>query len=256
MKKAIMITVTLVALAVAATIVAKQSVPQVKDSYFDPDTDKLRQLPADLVLVRPTHFPRFSSKTRHIADDEIVTRTLGRNVLLQDVIAEAWDCNPSRVVLHADAPKGGFDFLVTTTSNTREHLQTAIQKQLGYVAHRETRNTEVWVLKMENENSPGLTTSPDNEKSDIAVKERKLHFTHQPLRVVLDGLSQGLKQPVIDQTSLTNFYDFSTVWSPEIQQRMHSGAFDLEGVKKVLASWGLRLEPDTQLLDMFVVEKR
>jgi uncharacterized protein (TIGR03435 family) len=59
----------------------------------------------------------------------------------------------------------------------------------------------------------------------------------------------------VDQTGLDQSYNFSVPWTPEIQQRMQTGAFDPEGVKKVLASLGFGLELDTQPLDMYVVEK-
>ena len=111
------------------------------------------------------------------------------------------------------------------------------------------------VLKVENANLPGLTVSSDDEKGNAIYKDGKLHFKHQQLSVILAGLSEGLKQPVLDQTGLTNFYDFSVVWSADIQQRMRDGSFEVDGVKKVLAGWGLPLEPDTELMEMVVVEK-
>jgi uncharacterized protein (TIGR03435 family) len=242
---------------VAVAMVVKWQFPQVKDSFFDPDTDKLRLLPANLVVVRPTHFPHSTSKIRHVHDDdgEPITRTLGRDVSLRDAIAEAYDCNPARVVLPPDAPEGGFDFLVTTTADTREHLQAAIAKKLDYAAHRETRDTDVLVLKVEDSNLPGLTVSADGEKADAVYKDGKLYFKHQQLSVMLGGLSEGLKQPVLDQTGLTNCYDFSVVWNPAIQQKMQNGTFNADSVQKVLGGWGLRLEPDTAPVEMFVVEK-
>ena len=110
----------LAVLAIAVTIAVKHQ-PAVKDSYFDPDTDKLRLLPNNLIVARPTHFPKSRAKMRHVHEDsESITRTLGRNVSLRDVIAEAYDCNPARVILPADAPKGGFDFLVTTGVTARD----------------------------------------------------------------------------------------------------------------------------------------
>jgi uncharacterized protein (TIGR03435 family) len=242
--------------AVAVAMVVKHQFPQVKDSYFDPDTDKLRQLPANLAVVRPTHFPKSSAKMRHVHENsESVTRTLGRNVPLRDAIAEAYDCNPSRVVLPADAPKGGFDFLVTTGNSAQDDLRKAIEKKLGYAAHRETRDVDVWGLKVQDPNLPGLTVSPAGELADEKIKDGKLYLTHQSLSSILDGLSQGLNEPVVDETGLTNYYDFSVTWNDEIQKRMQTGAFDLEGVKKVLAGWGLRLEQDNQPIDVFVVEK-
>src|SRR5262249_7565263 len=140
MKKTMVILGAVVLASLAVAMVVKLRSPQIKDSYFDPDTDKLRVLPLNLVGLRPTHFPNSSAKVRHVHDatHEFITRTLGRAVPLRDAIAEAWDCNPVRVVLPPEAPKGNFDFLVTTESDARQRLQRAIQKQLGYKVHRET----------------------------------------------------------------------------------------------------------------------
>jgi uncharacterized protein (TIGR03435 family) len=246
--------ILLAAIALAADL--KLSSP-VKDSYFDPDTDKLRELPANLVVVRPTHFPNSSPKIRHIHDEDgnSVTRTLGRDVSLRETIAEAYDCNPMSVALPVGAPQGGFDFLVTTGSDARERLQSAIRDQLGYAVRHETRNVDVLLLKMDESHVPDLTISSDDEKPDATREDGKLHFKHQQLSVLLNGLSAGLRQPVVDRTGLTNYYDFSVPWNPDIEKAMHEGAFDPQGVKKVLAAWGLRLEPDTAPLEMFVVEK-
>jgi len=246
--------VLLTAIALAADM--KQS-SAVKDSYFDPDTDKLRELPANLVIVRPTHFPESAPKIRHVHGEEgnSVTRTLGRDVSFRETIAEAYDCNPMRVALPAGAPTGGFDFLATTGSNAREDLQAAIREQLGYTVRRETQNVDVLLLKTEGSHLHNITASSDDEKPDATYEDGKLHFKHQQLSVILNGLSAGLRQPVLDRTGLTNYYDFSVPWNPDIEQSMHEGTFDPEGVKKLLASWGLRLERDTVPLEMFVVEK-
>ncbi len=252
-----MVTVALLTLAtVAAALVVKQQFsPSAKDAWFEPDTDKLRLVPEGIVLIRSTHFPHNSGKIRHIHEEEILARTLGRNVTLREIIAEAYDCNPSRVVLPSDAPKGDFDFLVTAPGDAREHLQTVLAKKLGYAAHRETQDADLLILKIENPRLPGLAVSPRNENPDLKVADGKLYFKHQPLSLMLDGLQAGLSQPILDQTGLTNFYDFSVVWNERIEKKMKTGAFDFDGVKKVLSEWGLGLEPDTAPLDMFVVKK-
>jgi uncharacterized protein (TIGR03435 family) len=254
-KTMIMAGIGLVMTAAAVMVVKGQFFPAVKDSYFTPDSDKLRQVPAGIVVVRPTHFSSSAHDgIRHVHDGDSLARTVGHDVLLRDVMAEAYDCSPARVVLPPDAPKDGFDFLVTV-GKTREHLRTAIQKQLGFTAHRETRETDVLMLTVANPGLPGLTISAADEESDTDFKDGKLYFKHQPLSVMFKGLEAGLTLPVQDQTGLTNYYDFSVVWNPDIQKRMQAGAFNLDGVKRVLAGWGLRLEPDTASLDMFIVEK-
>jgi uncharacterized protein (TIGR03435 family) len=255
MKKTAMAAVGIAILAGAA-IVVKHSL-RVKDAYFDAETNRLRQVPADLIVVRTTHFPNSLAKVCEIHDGNggAVTRAVGRNVRLQDVIGEAWDCNPARVVLPLEAPKGGFDFLVTKTGDARAQLQTAVRRNLGYSAHAEARDTEVWILKVENSALPGLTFSPDNESAGADVRDGKLYLRHQRLSVILNGLSQGLNRPVVDKTGLDKFYNFSVPWNPEVQKRMQGGAFSLDGVKKVLSGLGIALEPDTESQEMYVVEK-
>ena len=56
-----------------------------------------------------------------------------------------WD----RLVLPADAPQGRYDLLLTLTDNSREVLRQEIQRQLGLVAHREPRMTDVLLLEMD-----------------------------------------------------------------------------------------------------------
>lgn len=245
-----------VILAVAVVVTVKLSSP-VKESYFNPDTGPLRQVPGDLAVVQPTKFPTAAAKVCEIRDGngETVTRAVGQNVRLQDVIAEAWDCNPARVALPPGATTGRYDFLVTKAPDARKQLQTAVLKDLGYSAHKETRDTEVWVLRVENSALPGLSVSPDSEPAGGSVHGGNLYLKHQRLSVILDGLSRGLNRPVIDKTGLDKFYNFSVPWNPLIQQKMQNGVFSVDGVKKVLASLGIALEPGTESQNMYVVER-
>ena len=256
MKKTLTITIGLALLAaIAAAIIVEQPFSRVKDSYFTPDTDKLRQVPANLLVIRPTHFPHAYGKIRHYHEDEELARTVGQNVSFQMMMAEAYDCDFAQVVLPPGAPKSNFDFLVTRPGHVRRQLRTAIQKQLGYIAHRETQDTDALVLQVINPALPGLTPSADDENSDVNYKGGKLYFTHKQLDYIVDGLEQGLDKPILDQTGLTNYYDFSVAWNANVEKRMQDGSFSLDGTKKVLASWGLGLEATNTPLEMCVVEK-
>ena len=75
------------------------------------------------------------------------------------------------------------------------------------------------------------------------------------LAVVKENLEQILKTPVVDKTGLTNFYDFSLIWDAQTAKQIQSGTLDIETGKNILAEWGLGLEPDTETIDMLVVEK-
>jgi uncharacterized protein (TIGR03435 family) len=239
----------------AAAIVKLEVSPTLKDSYFEPDSDKLRQVPANIVVVRKTHFPNTYGKIRHVHDGDSLARTVGHDVILRDLIAEAYDCEPGQVVLPPDATHDQFDFLVTMPGHTREHLRQAISKTLGYTAHTETRDTDVFKLKVTDASLPGLVVSPNSEDSDVQFKDGKLFFTHKTMDYILHGLQDGLARPVIDETGLTNSYNFSLAWNQKVMQAMQDGAFNLDRVQTVLHGWGLTLEPATQTMDMVIVEK-
>jgi uncharacterized protein (TIGR03435 family) len=239
-----------------AAVVKLHYFPMVKDSYFKPDFDNLRKVPAGITAVRRTHDTRsIGDSIRNLEEGDTLLRAVGRGVTFRDLIAEAYECKPGRVMLPADAPKGGFDFLVTTGSEPREHLQSAVRKQLGYVGRRETREVDVLKLEVDNPSLPGLTVSPEGEDETIQYNAGKLYFRHKNLKLLLGGLEDGLAMPVLDKTGLTGRYNFSIVWNQTVQEHMQKGTFDLNGVKKVLKELGLRLEPGTESLDMVVVEK-
>lgn len=167
----------------------------------------------------------------------------------------AYSYNPGRIALPVGAPKVNYDFLVTVPEDPQAHLQSAIRRKLGYIAQPETRDTPVLALKIENPNSPGLKVSPDSEKENTNVKNGRLYFTHTHLATVTDGLEGILKTPVVDKTDLTDYYDFSLVWDTKTAQQIQNGTLDNETDRKILAEWGLGLEPDTASIEMLVVKK-
>jgi uncharacterized protein (TIGR03435 family) len=59
------------------------------------------------------------------------------------------------------------------------------------------------------------------------------------------SLQNRLSQPTVDETGLTNFYDF----------RWNFQSSDRSTIDKQLAALGLGLEPTNQMLNMLVVEK-
>jgi len=247
-------------LVLVAAVVAVKMIffPSVNDKFFQINPAKLRQVPAGLVVVRPTHFPDSPQKSSPPGIMETSVKgaqwMVGRNVPFQQVIAMAYSYNPGRIALPSDAPKGNFDFLVTVPKDPQARLQSAIRRKLGYTAETETRDTPVLALKVEDPNSPGLKGSLDSEKENTNVKNGRLYFTHTKLSMVTDGLEGILKTPVVDKTGLTNFYDFSLIWDTKTAQQIQNNTLDNETGRKILAEWGLGLEPDTASIEMLVVK--
>jgi uncharacterized protein (TIGR03435 family) len=237
-----------------ATVVKSQSPSGAGAACFQPDEESLRQAPAGLEIVQPSHFPGNPGKIKLLHEGDSLARMVGRNVTFRDLVAEAYDCTPGRVILPPEAPTGGFDFLVTVSPKTRQHLRSALEKELGYTASSAMRDTGVFVLRVADPALPGLTASAAAD-SNIDYRDGKLYFTHQPVSLIVKGLEDGLTLPVLDQTGLTNNYDFSVTWREETTQAMRNGKFHLDGVRAVLQGWGLELTSEHASLEMFTVRK-
>jgi uncharacterized protein (TIGR03435 family) len=241
--------------ALAAATALKCQSTEIPDSYFEPDTAALHQVPGGLVVLRPTHFSDSYSQVRHYHENDSLARTVGHDVTLQQAIAEAYDCVPAQVVLPADAPQDRYDFLVTKPGHVRGQLRHLIESELHLVAHQETQDTDVFILKVSNPDLPGLTVSSADESEDINYKDGKLYFTHKPVSTIADGVSLGLNAPVMDQTGLTNAYDFTLNWNGDVEKKMENGQFSLDGTRNALAHWGFSLESTNTPMNMYIVTK-
>jgi len=241
-------------LALAMTPAAKAQLAAVTEGDFEPKLEILEHAPAGLAGVRPTHFPNTPGTVKQVQQGDALARMVGRNVTFRDLLAEAYDCEPGQLVLPPDAPAGGFDFLVTVSPNPRQQLRRSIKQQLGYEATAETRNTDVLRLTLQDPALPGMTNSMGAE-ADIRFVDGRPYFSHQPMSFLVRGLEDGLGTPIVDQTGLTNFYDFSVPWSKDTTQALRQGGFHLDGVQRVLNEWGLNLKPGTERLEMFTVTK-
>jgi uncharacterized protein (TIGR03435 family) len=243
-------------LSVLAVVVAVKLCffPSIKDEYFKSSYRQFQKVPGNLLVVRKTHFSfplsgtSFSSYVR-APSGEYVVRQMGRNVSLERVIATAYQCNPSQIVSPSDKPSGNFDFLVTVPDKNNERFKAAIQEKLGYTAHWEKRDAEVLLLETKMSDPPSLKESTA-VKGNIAFKNGKYEFIHMPIATVMGFLESGLKQPVLDRTGLTNFYDFSVDRGP-----VGPGGLDKKTIEKNLDELGLKLEPGNESVQMLVVEK-
>ena len=241
------------AVIVLAVVVKWLFFPSINEEYFKSDYREFQKVPDNLLVVRPTHFSLpshgtiFSSYTRS-PSGQYVVRQMGRNVSLERVMALAYQCNPSQIIPPATKPPGNFDFLVTVPDPSRERFKAAIQKKLGYTAHWESRNTKVLLLETQTPYPPGLKVSTARN-GNISFNNGKYEFTHVPLGSLMGFFEQYLKQPVLDRTGLTDFYDFSVERNWPIP-----GDPNQKTVEKILMNLGLKLEPGNESMRMLVVE--
>jgi uncharacterized protein (TIGR03435 family) len=240
-----------VLLIVAAFAVKAIWYPAVDEKFFLLDYQRLERAPAHVLILRPTHFAAsrrtggFAAPTRlkNGKYDGNRMRAVGRNAPLADVIATAYQCPGSRIILPPLATTNRFDFLVTATRHPMDQFRAAIKSKLGYTASWQPREVEVLVLKVQ-----GSGPAPSaGDRENYNFKAGKLYIQHAPLQQLAGMAENWLNQPVLDQTGLTGFYDFTIPW----QGRNN---LDEQSFKNSLAGMGLTLESDTQSMPMMVVE--
>jgi hypothetical protein len=220
--------------------------PSVQDAWFATNSQKLRRVPAGIVVVRPTHFPKTATNALVYSNG----RKSGRNVTFQQLMASAYNHDAGRVFLPPGTPKNNFDFLVTVPG-ADDGLRAAVRKKTGYIGNVENRETDVLALKVVDASSPGLKVSDAGEKSGQSMKNGRLYLTHQKIGEIVGGIGDIVKMPVVDKTELKDFYDFSFVWN----QKIARGDVTRDDVDNIIKEWGLALEPDTASVEMLVVKK-
>jgi uncharacterized protein (TIGR03435 family) len=174
---------------------------------------------------------------------------VGRDVSFKEVIATAYQCPVSSVVLPLLPPTNRFDFLVTVPGKPVERFRAAVKHKLGYTAHWQECDVNALVLKVQNPNSPGLQPGSDGP-GNVTYKFGKLYFQHASLQQIVGMIENQLKQPVLDKTGLTGYYDFALVTQGPGRNRPTDEAF-----KKSLTELGLALDSDSESMQMMVVEK-
>lgn len=251
----------LVILALIATAVAIKVFffPSVKNDYFATNQRSLSQVPFGLLVLRPTQFPKSSRRgvvytsVRHFGKKG--WRIVGRNVSFTELMATAYDRNPDRVVLPESVPPTNFDFLVTVSGDPGPPLQKLIHDKLGFTAHTEKRDEAILAVKVQDASLPGLVISDANSKPGSKPDKNRINFTHLHIQQVTQGLEEAISTPVVDRTGLTNFYDFSIAWNADIEHRLENSSTATDAVKSILSAWGLTLVPDTDQVEMLVVQR-
>src|SRR6185437_11060456 len=200
--------------------------PSIKDDYFALDLRSLRSAPAGLIVLRPTRFPFLKEKgvlrAEAPSSSDHHLWQMGRNVPLRDVIAAGYESDPLRVVMPPDATTNHFDYLMTGTSNQLVAFQALIHRKLGYVADKESRQTDVLALKIANPALGALTVSRPDEKRRIHLQKEKLYFSQIPLQTLVEIFGPFLELPAVDKTD-TNHYDFTIDWNSKMDQSYVEG---------------------------------
>jgi uncharacterized protein (TIGR03435 family) len=207
--------------------------------------DQLNQPPQ--VRILPSKF--------HIPDEYTGDKLLGTGVRAQDVIAAAYGfATPARAIFPAGLPANRYDFIACLPGGEDANikaLQAEVKRKFGVVGKTETRDTDVWLLKVKSPNAPALKrhTGPNNGNglSPIPGGFRCWNDGMGWLVVMFEFWGN---RPVVDGTSLDDSYDFDLHCS-EADLANH----DLDVVNRTLDPLGLELVSTNMPIEMLVVEK-
>jgi uncharacterized protein (TIGR03435 family) len=206
-----------------------------------------------LVKILPTKFPE-SVSALNVGGRGDNWVGVGQPVFEIARVAYGW--RPGRIRFAGAQPRERYDFISTLPRATGPALQAELKKQLGFVGHREMRDTDVLVLKVSRPNAPGLKR-PTGGGSDYS-NNGYYHCDNSPLSSDsgwYPGISRFLEDyfemPIIDQTGLTQNFHIDLKWNERFK-----GDPDHEALKEALLDQlGLELVPANMPVEMLVVEK-
>jgi uncharacterized protein (TIGR03435 family) len=132
-------------------------------------------------------------------------------------------------------------------------MRDKIKRQFGFVAHRETQERGVLLLKVRNPGAAGLRKivqyDPDYGPP-IQSSIEGLNSKNFPLNWLAQELEGHLQIPVLDQTGLTNRIALNLRWN-----KLPGETVEDTTRRVVLDQLGLELVPTNMPVEMLVVER-
>ena len=199
------------------------------------------------VLVRPSDYTNSSCGWGH-------GRLNARGYSVRDMLPLAFNTSLSRILTNAPLPEGKYDFNITQPRGEDETISTLLQQALksafGLTGSRETNDVEVLLLKVKVPDAAGLVVSPTPSGS-FRYGPGDIEGMNVSMSAMAAALESCLKQPVLDETGLTNRYDVTLKWEQKSVGKPNS-----EGLLKALREQlGLDLDPATRPIEMVRIEQ-
>jgi len=157
----------------------------------------------------------------------------------------------ARVLLPSGLPDRTFDLQLPASDHPHESLQAEIKRQLGLVAHRKQRVTNVLVLVISNPDLIRQAVATGGNGSDGGNGPGQWDFANMPIDDLGDFLEKTLGEPVINETELTQKFSGRLQWHPQSDP-----AANLKEIQKALSDeFGLELVPGHEPVEMLMVEQ-
>ena len=169
-----------------------------------------------------------------------------------DVLSSSYRINPARIVTSSALPEGRFDFTIKTPDTENDNVQTwlrqALEATFGVTARRETREMDAFVLKA-GQPTEHLAPTVFTGGSSVSSGGGSLNCANQSMSSLARSLEDILKKPVINETGLTNGYDFQLLWNEKDSEETDP----VELTRALHEQLGLELAPTVRAVDLLVV---
>jgi uncharacterized protein (TIGR03435 family) len=161
--------------------------------------------------------------------------------------------NPRRTIMTAEFPTNKFDFLSNLPHGAQEALQQEAKRKFGVVGRFETIETNVWLLKVKYQNSPGLKPSVAGPGRS-ETRTGSISTTQGGMDELANRLESDFGILVLNQTGLTNNYAYDLQWDAKHDRAADSP--NLDALQTALSDQlGLELEPAIAPVKMLVLDK-
>ncbi len=181
---------------------------------------------------------------------------MGIGTPVESIVTTAYHESPCRTIFPDGMPAGNYDFIAKLPPGARPQevygaLQEELKKELGLVAHSETRERDVLILTAENRERPGLKTPAQHDGSSGSFNTGEIRLENQPIHSLASDLESIFQLPVIDHTGVDGNFDVTLKWDEK--DRKHPNPASL---KQALSDqFGFNLAPSREPIEVLVVEK-
>ena len=208
----------------------------------DIDSATLERMPAQ-AEIRLSKFSAGTTRRLRGSAKGLDLKVVELGVTVTDVVAVAYGETPARTVFAGPLPIERYDFICTSSPQS---LQEELKKKLGLIAHSESTETDVLLLKVKAQDAAGLKPAK-NPHGGRSLRAGQTFFSGANISVqnIAKFLEDRLGVPVIDRSALANKgFDIDLQWK---------GSGDLK--QALIDQLGLELAPARMPLRMLAVEK-
>lgn len=261
--KTAIITGVVVVLAAGTTTVTVQKIRERQNEAWQlgPISERYLEHPPYRTMILPT---RSAKRSPQEGNGGMVSYADGRvmaiNASIEDLLRAAYtltgSVSPCRTVVSTEISTNKYDFFSNWRAGAKDALQREAAKKFNLTGRFETTDTNVFLLKVKYPNArlkPNLAQGGSTSEGNGNISGNG---------ATMEDLARALEDtcavPVINQTGLTNRYDYKIHWKPHVPKVDDSGLDyqNIEGLKQALTDQlGLKLVPGTVPIEILFIEK-